>query len=354
MKIWTLAEMRSKVFDDDDLNDESFITADELAGYFNEAVDDAEAEILTLNQDYFLTKYYVPLAVGTAVYDLPKNIYANKIRGIVYKNGSDIYQVKKHRRRNIFETLAVIDNSGSALQYRYILRNDSPGQAKLELTPTSRDAAVYATSTFPMVMWHIRNANRFPVVGEYCNPEIIPTTAVNTTTNVITVNSGTTTYGNLNLGTTGCYPGSITYVTGDKVKVYAGPGGTVPAPLVEGTVYYVIAVTATTIKLATSAANATAGTAIDLTDTGTVFFRIEVAATTAITLAALLDIPEFASYIMQSVKVKAMGKEGDPRGAEETAYLVKIKEQMIATLAESVPDDDNTIEADFSHYEEMS
>lgn len=40
-------------------------------------------------------------------------------------------------------------------------------------------------------------------------------------------------------------------------------------PLVSGTVYYVIRATSTTIKLATTLANATAGTAIDITATGT-------------------------------------------------------------------------------------
>lgn len=46
-------------------------------------------------------------------------------------------------------------------------------------------------------------------------------------------------------------------------------GGALPTPLVAGTVYYAINVSATTLKLATTAANAIAGTAIDLTVAGT-------------------------------------------------------------------------------------
>ena len=45
--------------------------------------------------------------------------------------------------------------------------------------------------------------------------------------------------------------------------------GTLPAGLATGTTYYVIPVSSTTIKLATTRANAIAGTAINITDTGT-------------------------------------------------------------------------------------
>lgn len=44
--------------------------------------------------------------------------------------------------------------------------------------------------------------------------------------------------------------------------------GTLPPPLVAGTGYYAIRLSADTLKLATSAANATAGTAVDLTGAG--------------------------------------------------------------------------------------
>lgn len=70
--------------------------------------------------------------------------------------------------------------------------------------------------------------------------------AVNTGTNIITVTEA--------------------YSTGDTVVVRSN--GTVPGGLTANTVYYIISVSATTIKLATSAANALAGTAIDITTTG--------------------------------------------------------------------------------------
>ena len=51
MKIWTYLEAKTKLNLDFDLEDESFITQNELAGYFNDALAEAESEIVTLNED---------------------------------------------------------------------------------------------------------------------------------------------------------------------------------------------------------------------------------------------------------------------------------------------------------------
>jgi len=76
----------------------------------------------------------------------------------------------------------------------------------------------------------------------------IATSAVNTSTDIITIS---------NHG----------IVTGDRV-LYLNGGGSNLTGLSDGTVYNAIKVSTNTIKLATSSANATAGTAIDLTGTG--------------------------------------------------------------------------------------
>ncbi len=85
------------------------------------------------------------------------------------------------------------------------------------------------------------------VVGETYNT-FNASTGVNVTTNAITVSS----HG---------------YSTGDVV-VYVKDGGTIVTGLTDYSIYYVINVDSNTIKLATSATNATAGTAIDLTVVG--------------------------------------------------------------------------------------
>ena len=76
----------------------------------------------------------------------------------------------------------------------------------------------------------------------------IPTSAINTTTEVIT------------------YTGHG-LATGDAI-VYEDGGSTAITGLTDGTTYYAIRASADTFKVASSASNATAGTAINLTGTG--------------------------------------------------------------------------------------
>lgn len=58
------------------------------------------------------------------------------------------------------------------------------------------------------------------------------------------------------------------FVTGTPVR-YSDGGGTAPGSLVDGTLYYIISEDADTIKLATTLANANAGTEIDIASGGT-------------------------------------------------------------------------------------
>lgn len=358
MKVWQYQEMYNKITQDLDLKDETFVSPDEMSGYINEALSEAENEIIELNKDYFKTKYYLPVVQGSSVYSLPDNIYANKIRSIIYQNGSVIYPIVQYRRRNEFQNLAFTDQYGQADDYRYTLINDSIGQAQIEFHPVSRETAIIppqAGAFIPVVLYYIRNCTRVPLIGEYCNVEVLAPTQVNTGTSVITVNSGTTNYGVKAQGKVGCTPGSIPYITGDQVMVSAGPGGTLPSPLQPFVTYYVIALTGTTIQLATTLSNALAATPITLTTTGTVFFTIQVACTQAIKNATLIDIPESATFIMQWAKCRCLSKErGNSQLDTESALLIQQKKMMIDTLTTAIQDDDDEITPDFSHYQETS
>lgn len=364
MKIWTYGEAKTKILTDLDLQDESFVSPNELVGYFNEGLTEAESEITELNKDYLKTKYYVPFVIGTSLYDLPDNIFANKIRKFVYWNATLIYEIVPYKREHMFEEIAMTDQFGAADDYRYQLVNHMPGQAQLEVHPVLRETAILppqASPFYPGILWYIRNCARIPLVAvganpaELCNPEVIAPTQVNTSTNVITVNSGTRTYGQKSIGQVGCFPGSIAYITGDIVRFKAAPGGTLPSPLLADTNYYVIALTATTIKVATTLANAVAGTAIPLTTQGTVFHTIYVAATQAIVNATLIDIPEFSTFVIQWAKCRCMEKEvGHPGLDAAAATLTQQKKQMVDTLTNAVPDDNDLIPPDYSSYQEHS
>ena len=68
--------------------------------------------------------------------------------------------------------------------------------------------------------------------------------------------------------------------------------------------------------------------------------------------ADVLDIPEFANFILSYTKFQVLKKEGDPRIEIEAMELAAQRKLMVDTLTEMVPDEDNTIPADVSHYEE--
>lgn len=349
MKNWTYLEQKNKVIGDLDLQDESFIQPDEMIGYFNEAITEAEAEIHDTREDYFLKSFYLPCAVNQDTYSLPGDIFANKIRGFVYSNSTIIYDIKRIRTWHEFNQIAMTASFGPNDDYRSYITNAGPGQTKLILSPKSRETAILpqispASQFTPMILWYLRNAQRIPIHGEYIvdwETFILPAN-VNIATDVITLVQ-------------------TLYVTGDQVMLapFPAPGGVLglPAPLKVNTVYFVITTgTAGQIKLATTLANAVAGTAIDITTTGsaTGYFNVYVAATDTYINQMIVDIPEFATFVMQYVKCRCFEKEGDPRLTGATATLEQQRMQMVSTLQEMYVDNDNEIQADFTHYQEMS
>lgn len=87
--------------------------------------------------------------------------------------------------------------------------------------------------------------------------------------------------------------------TGQKVQV-SNSGGGLPDPLVVSTDYYVIAVTSSTIRLATSMANANAGTYIDITTTGTGTHTIQTNDPAPFEVSLSADIDYDTNYITET------------------------------------------------------
>jgi len=69
---------------------------------------------------------------------------------------------------------------------------------------------------------------------------------------------------------------------------------------------------------------------------------------------SLVDIPEFYYFITQYVKWKVLSKETHPNTQLEYNELDRVRNLMIQTLEDRVPDEDNRLEMDMSFYEEMS
>lgn len=332
----TYADLKAKISVDIDILDETFVTPNELIGYFNEGIEEAESEILKIDEDYFLTQYPIPLVSGQSAYDYPTNIYGYKERGIVYSNNTQIYDVRRFRRNNKFENMAFATQYSQSDDYRWFHTNASGGQAKINLIPPSREDAIVSPNAnpfTPMILWYIRHANRIPLLGEYLLnwDVVVQATAIDTGTNRITV--------------------AGSYATGDLIKLTTTD--TLPATLTANTVYYVIAGIGY-IKLATTLQNARLGTAISLPDVGLGVMSISIAANQTIVDNTIIDIPEFTKFIIQWAKCRCMEKEGDRRLPGAAKTLDQQREQMVSTLTEVQQDDDNQIERDMSIYNEMS
>lgn len=164
MRAWTYTEMSAKIQNDLDLQDEIFVSPTELLGYFNEAIDNAEAQIHCLYEDYFLTNDNLALVSGTATYAMPTDIYANKIRNINYVNGQTKYEIKRWRKP--LNLLAFVDTNDDLM---YLPINTTASGYQMKLYPTPAE-----TSSTNVTRWYIRNAKVLTTGADVCDiPEFI-------------------------------------------------------------------------------------------------------------------------------------------------------------------------------------
>ena len=169
MNLLTLAQIKNKLKYDTDIFDGDFIELDtELLGYINEAIDDAEALIHNLYEDYFLTSSTISLVSGTSEYSLPADTFGAKLRAVHYNDGAKKYELRKIRK--LSETIAP---SGQTDDFKYLLVNgtntDATGSFKLKFYPTPS-----ANQSNVITVWYIRNARRLASESDYCDiPEFI-------------------------------------------------------------------------------------------------------------------------------------------------------------------------------------
>lgn len=149
----TWATLRDKVFKDLALEGQDIVEEVELLGYANEAIDDAEAEIHGLYQDYFLTTTIINLVSGTSSYDLPADIYAMKIRKIIYRNGTKMYPVNRLKDWHKFEEYQQLQTSGQSGEYGYMIVNPSAGAPQILFAPPVTESGAFLN------IYYIRNAN---------------------------------------------------------------------------------------------------------------------------------------------------------------------------------------------------
>lgn len=172
MQYKTYAQIKAKVERELDIEVEEFIQPDEFLGYVNDGIDEAQSLIhkLGMEDEYFVTKDYLALNTGQEDYALPTNIYADKIRSIIYKFNTQIYTIRRIRGEHKYEDIERINLYNTVTDfYKFQLRNDSASAGKiLQLIPPSRE-----TSTQNVKIWYIREANVMVDDNSICDlPEI--------------------------------------------------------------------------------------------------------------------------------------------------------------------------------------
>lgn len=176
-KYWTYLEIKNKIQNDTDTEAENFIQPSELLALVNEAIDEAESYIHTLGleDDYFLTYEDKSITAGDETIDLPTDIYAHKIRHIMYRKNNLIYPVRRIRGMNKFEHIEnalYFTNAGD--YYRYTILNlGTDGNAtpapKIMLIPVAQ-----ATETSTFRIWYIRNVKELVEDTDICDiPEFV-------------------------------------------------------------------------------------------------------------------------------------------------------------------------------------
>lgn len=146
----TMLDVKTRVKRELDTEDEDFISEAELEGYIRKAINSAENIILTLYEDYFLAKpHTITLQAGVSEYALPAGIYANKIRKLIYDqgSGSDRYLVRRIKKVEETSDIETYDD------YKYLITNDSVNGFRITIYPTPQ------VSNEVLKLWYLRNVN---------------------------------------------------------------------------------------------------------------------------------------------------------------------------------------------------
>jgi hypothetical protein len=167
MSYLTYAEILKKVQEPLDLEDEVFIGSQEMIGYCNDAIKRCESKIHTIYEDYFLTDAYLTFTQGDQQVDLPADLYANKIRTIVWTQGPgsrEIYEILRIKDIHKFLRIESDNANNQNADYRYWIKNASPSLTgrKIMLVPAARE-----TTSTKAKIYYLRRANKVTQDTDY-------------------------------------------------------------------------------------------------------------------------------------------------------------------------------------------
>jgi hypothetical protein len=151
----TYGELKTFVENRLDLLDEDFVTASEFLESTEIALKYVEAEIhkLGVEDEYFEAHAPITMVTGRSDYALPSNIYANKIKRLIYSYGGDIFPVSRMRRKTRYEAGEVeryYNSSTKSFQYRVVNLDPRVG-TKIRLFPPAKESTTTVSTTGTVV-----------------------------------------------------------------------------------------------------------------------------------------------------------------------------------------------------------
>jgi len=169
MQYITYADINAKVRRALDLQDELFITSEEMLDYCNDGIDEIEAEVHTIYEDYFLSETTIDLVQGQSLYELPTGIYAMKIREIVYNdNSGTIYKMRRMQPYDRLEVQQFAERYSTTDWYKYYIINNTAADIndtpQIKLVPASQ-----VDLTGGLIVHYLRNANRMTGDTSVCD-----------------------------------------------------------------------------------------------------------------------------------------------------------------------------------------
>jgi hypothetical protein len=292
-----LSEIKTEVVESIDMQEaigsDSFISDAELIRYINKGIRKVEAQIHTIYEDYFLDVESLPIIINLSTYSLPDNIYASKIRKIIFSSNSSTYEIKR-----IKDIVEIEEMSDSDL-FKYLLSNKATKSVGSAVT-----SYTIGTKTVVFSLDHKLE------IGD--SVEFFTSSGVSRGTDVV--------YNIVDSKTIVLVTGIATIVLtdicsrigGEKINLYPNPNST----------------SATDIKI---------------------YFIRE--AKQLVNDTDICDIPEFEDVVILYARYEILKKEiGNPLLVLAKQELEEAVVNMVDTLQKRVPDDNTEFETDISFY----
>lgn len=116
---------------------EGFVKEDELIEFANNAIEELNAMINNLYEDYYLTNTIIPLVADTGEYFLPENIYADKIRKVFFIEDNRAHEVTRAKDLSDIKYFLTTQQQANK-PYKYILLNQDENGTRLRIFPTPK------------------------------------------------------------------------------------------------------------------------------------------------------------------------------------------------------------------------